>query len=387
MKALIIPSWYEAGSNQQMGSFFREQAVALNNAGIEVIVVDATFLSTKTLFNRKVNSGVRRIVDNGLITYIRKIPSFGMYHFEKLAAKIFEYNLKRIYKCIVNDGHKIDIIHAHSFFPAGIAAVRFGKRNGIPVIVTEHSSTILSMNLNKTRKNLLVETVEKSNTFICVSQVLKKAVNRCLNFSRDIKVIPNMVSPLFHPLLPPNLNLTQSFTFISVGNLIASKRFDLTINAFADKFCGKTNFKLIIIGAGEMNSKLQQIVLQRNVAHQVEIMGRLDRIQVARELSKADVFVLPSDYETFGVVYIEALASGIPVIATRNGGADEIINESNGVLVDVNNVIELGEAMEFMYNKYLMFNKRKISEGCQANYGETVVVKAIMKEYEKIKGK
>lgn len=380
MNVLIVPSWYEARPGAQLGSFFREQALALKRAGCNVIVADATFQSMRRLKGKKLFS-IQKKDDEGLLTYSYYIPTFGLMRTPKLAAKVYTKNLEKLFRTISGDGHEIDVIHAHSFYCAGVGAVRLGKKLDIPVIVTEHSGAIISRKLDAQKANLLKETVDKSERFICVGNGLKKAVIDYTQTIKNITVIPNMVDTIF---TYKDDKRSEPFHFISIGNLIQSKRFDLTIKAFAQNFKGNHGVKLTIIGDGPLKENLKSLVREQGVEKQVFFTGRLDRNSVACELQKSNVFVLASDYETFGVVYIEAMACGVPVIGTRNGGADDIINESCGILVDTDDVDQLARAMKMIFSTYQNYNKKQIADQCNSQYGETAISKQLQVVYSDI---
>lgn len=172
MNILIVPSWYEACPGAQLGSFFREQALALKRSGCNVIVADATLQSMRSKKRKKMFS-IQKKDDEGLLTYSYFMPTLGLMRSPKLGAIVCTYNLEKIFRLIIKDGHKIDVIHAHSFYFAGVAATRLGKKYGIPVVVTEHSSAIISKKLGNQKIVLLKETVENSERFICVGNGLK----------------------------------------------------------------------------------------------------------------------------------------------------------------------------------------------------------------------
>lgn len=378
MNILIVPSWYEARPGAQLGSFFREQALALKRSGCNVIVADATFQSMKSLKGKKLFS-IQKKDDEGLLTYSYFMPTFGLMRMPKLGAKVYAKNLDRLFRSIGKDGHKIDVIHAHSFYCAGVAATRIGEKYGIPVVVTEHSSAIISKKLDNQKTALLKETVEKCEKFICVGNGLKNAVIEYTKTAEDITVIPNMVDKKFNYTEEKG---SDTFFFVSIGNLIQSKRFDLTIQAFAKNFKGNQGVKLTIIGDGPLKEDLKSLARAHGVEKQVLFTGRLDRNSVACELQKSNVFVLASDYETFGVVYIEAMACGVPVIGTRNGGADDIINEGCGILVDTDDVDQLADAMKKLFHDWQDINRMKISAECMEKYGESSVCARILEIYK-----
>ena len=99
-------------------------------------------------------------------------------------------------------------------------------------------------------------------------------------------------------------------------------------------------------------------------------------------MSKAHAFVLSSQHETFGVVLIEALAQGLPLIATRCGGPEDIINKDNGLLVPINDVDRLAEAMFSIYNNYEKYDPEKLREHCKEEYSEKSISLKLIEIYQ-----
>ena len=116
----------------------------------------------------------------------------------------------------------------------------------------------------------------------------------------------------------------------------------------------------------------------------VELLGRLKRSEINKVYQTSHVFVLPSQSETFGVSYIEAMYTGLPVIATRCGGPESFVNESNGILVPVNDVEALAEAMRKMRQNYSDYNTRQVSEECNGQFSPEVIAGEIIKVYSVI---
>ena len=104
-------------------------------------------------------------------------------------------------------------------------------------------------------------------------------------------------------------------------------------------------------------------------------------------MSSCNVFVLASRFETFGVVLIEALSSGKPVISTRNGGADDIVNDLNGTLVNIDDIDDLGKNMYSMYKNYNKYESSEIREDCIGRYSKEVIMQKLLNIYENIKRK
>jgi glycosyltransferase involved in cell wall biosynthesis len=135
-----------------------------------------------------------------------------------------------------------------------------------------------------------------------------------------------------------------------VGNLIPLKKVDVTIKALAE-LKESYDFTFRIIGSGESEEELKQLVQKLNMSNNVIFCGRKPRAEVIDIMRRSDCFVMVSSPETFGITYIEAMASGCFIIGSKGEGIDGIIkNEFNGLLVSPNNVEELSSAFEHYFN-------------------------------------
>jgi glycosyltransferase involved in cell wall biosynthesis len=154
------------------------------------------------------------------------------------------------------------------------------------------------------------------------------------------------------------------------------------IEAFAIAFKGNKDVRLKIGGDGISMSTLIEKAEELGVSDQVVFMGMLSRDEVLREMQLCDCFVLSSHYETFGVVLVEALACGKPVVATACGGPECIVNEKNGYLVPVKDIHALAKTM--LKIKSQIFSSNEISKECQECFGEESVVAKIKEVYGEV---
>jgi len=224
------------------------------------------------------------------------------------------------------------------------------------------------------------KTYPKADILITVSPALKKVIEK--NFNVVSTYIPNTVDTSIFKYLKQNN--TCEFTFVTVGNLIPRKQMDLTVRAFTEAFRNDKNVNLIVIGEGEDRKKLESIIKKEKMEKSILLTGRLDRNDISEQFNKSNCFVLPSRAETFGVVYIEAMASGLPVIATKCGGPEAFIKDNNGVLIDIDNYVELVNAMRFIYENHSNYNRKDISREAHKQFSPENIANEIENLYRKI---
>ena len=140
----------------------------------------------------------------------------------------------------------------------------------------------------------------------------------------------------------------------------------------------------MIGGEGPEKLSLKRLVKILGVEDQVSFLGKLSRVQVVEVISSSDSFVLPSHYETFGVVLIEALALGKPVIATRCGGPESIVLNSDGFLVERNNKEVLANAMKKMIDHISDYDPQEIRKSCLSRFGAPIIVKQLIALYDQV---
>ncbi|MDU1567691.1 MAG: glycosyltransferase [Clostridium sp.] len=378
MNILIIPSWYATNSNPTNGSFFREQAMALKEAGHNVIVAFVEVrLASRDLFSEKVDIKD----DNGIKTYRiiqGKIPKTG-----NIGTVIaFRRGLIKIIKNLYNR-ENIDIVHLHSCIWGGIGAVSASRKLNIPLVITEHSSYYSRYRVKMIEKLILRYSFKSANKVISVSNSLREIISK---YKSNIEVIPNMVDcdkVLSIINKKNNLGEEGQFTFLSLCYLKKNKGIDILIRAFSTYFRGK-EVKLIIAGDGPERENLENLSKELGILEQVEFKGALNRDEVYKVMSNCNIFVLPSRFETFGVVLIEALANGKPVISTRNGGANDIVTDENGILVDIDDIEGLGKAMVDLKLNYNKYNEEEIRKSCINKYSKKIITRQLEKVYSEL---
>ena len=137
-------------------------------------------------------------------------------------------------------------------------------------------------------------------------------------------------------------------------------------------------------GNGILLDSYKKMARESGVEKKCKFYGEIEQNEIAGFYSKLDLFVLPSRYETFGIVLIEAMACGIPVISTKCGGPQEIVTPSTGMLIQKENIEELKSAIISMWENAGSYNKEAIRNYVKINFGQEVFVKRISDLYQSI---
>lgn len=374
MKVLIVARGYPTEKFKMNGIFEFDQAKAL--AKVEVDVIYAA-VDVRSLRRWRKWGFEERIIENVRIFAINipcgRIPP-------KLREWISGKALRLLYSRIVNKCGRPDIIHTH-FMNQGYIAVDALKNESIPIIHTEHYSAMNQKNLDEHTKFLAEHTYPKVDRLIAVSSSLATSIKE--KFGIDATVIPNIVDTTIFYYFSEH-QPDDEFCFVSVGGLIGRKQMDLLISAFREAFGEKPEVKLYIYGQGPEKSKLERMIDRLDLSRRVFLMGLSDRKVIAQRMNKCHCFVLASQLETFGVAFIEALACGIPVIATKCGGPEDFIDDNNGILIPVNNVECLVEAMKTMYFNIEQYDRFAIAEDIKSVFSPEAVANEIISVYERL---
>jgi glycosyltransferase involved in cell wall biosynthesis len=378
MHILIIPSWYPTKLSPIAGIFFKEQARALHEYGNKITVAFPEILDFKVSDSEDHESGLSFEVEDGINTYRYRGCNY-LPRVPYVKKMIFYKRIKKIYKKVVKEQGKPDIIHAHACFLGGWAAAKLSKKENVPFILTEHASLVGKNLLNPYQKKILKNVLQNAKKVIAVGSGLERELARYINNDK-ITVIPNMISTNDFNVNFDKSNEREKFRFLSVASLSHNKGMDILLKAFTESFKGK-NVELIIGGNGGERSNLEQLTKELDIENQVQFLGGLSRAEVKEQMQQCDVFVLASRYETFGVVYIEALACGKPVIATTSGGPETIVNEANGLLVPVDDSLKLSEAMSYMIESYHSYDSSMIRQDCVNRFSEEAVISKLEKVY------
>jgi L-malate glycosyltransferase len=373
MYILVVSRGYPTKKYNLNGIFEFAQAKALAKIGCKVVFAAVDVRSIR----RWRKWGLEHHYIEGVNVYAINIPVGKMPRI--ILNIITSIGLNVIYKRILKEFGRPDILHAH-FTGVGYAASNLKKRINVPLVITEHSSLIMMPKINRKIFKTAKDAFKHANALIAVSPALVKVIENKFNIKP--LYVPNIVDTdlfFYRPRVQKDL-----FNFVSIGSLTYNKRMDLTIAAFYNAFRDFTNVRLTIFGEGKERPKLESLIEKYNLKTKVIFEGICKQETIAKKLRESDCFVLPSKSETFGVAYIEALACGVPIIATKCGGPEVFVNKSNGLLIPVNDVDTLAVAMKYMYKNITLFDKKKIAKDIKSKFSPEVVANQLLRIYKKI---
>jgi len=275
---------------------------------------------------------------------------------------------------------KYDIVHYYFSLPTAFLSLLPGKHRCVPYIISLRGSDVPNYDIFNKKLELLhliflpiTKLIwKRAKAVIAVTTSLKQtALNT--NPNQLIDVIPNGIDTnIFSPAVDYKGN-DNKFRLITVSRLIERKGIQYVLNALSE--INDESIHLTIIGEGNFEDELRDICEKHGLNNVVTFMGFRRRDTIPAYFSKSDVFILPSLAEAFGNVIGEAMACGLPIISTNEGGIPDLVGEENGILVEAGNVVQIKSAIMAM----------KTNEEMRIRMGKTNRVKIEQKyKWEKV---
>ena len=369
------------------GVFQFDQALALHEAGESVVFLALDLRSVR----RWRKWGVSKRTYKGIPVFEYSFPCGPMP--PNIKYPIQDHGFDRAIRAITAEYGQPSVIHIHTCQQA-ISAVEYCKENSIPYVITEHITPLDEGHAIEERKR---GALHGAAQVIAVSNALGRDLKKA--YDADSVTIPNIVDLSEFKFVAPDPEQIQTHSFslaernasgpriiniLSAASMNRGKGFDILISAFAGLLKTHPDTRLTIMGDGPEKENIIKLAAELGIAGRqdtpgnsvpdpdetgmVTFTGTYIRSEFAGRLADSDIFVLPSRSETFGLVYAEALAAGVPVVSTRCGGPEDFIDDSNGILVDVDDVDALAEAMGTMIDNLDQYDRSLISADCRKRF-------------------
>ncbi|HWO77557.1 MAG TPA: glycosyltransferase family 4 protein [Bacillus sp. (in: firmicutes)] len=357
-KILVISNMYPTEAHKTFGIFVKNQAESLREHGQDVDVIAI------------------RDPRNGKWNVLKK----------------YGFWLGKALLILLTRRKRYNVVHAHYVFPSGLIALLFKKIGKVPYVVTAHGGDIDKMaKKSHVIKKWTGEILQQSSHVIAVGNGLKNDIMKDFHVPEEKITVLNMGvdRKVFKPfpkieakkelLLP-----TDRKAILFVGNIIREKGVMELLQAFTLLNQNKHDLDLHLIGASrdqKFRNELEEIIAE-NKLNSLYFHPPLPQEQLAKWMAAADVFVLPSYIEGFGLVALEAMSCHTPVIATNVGGLTYLVGNGAGKLVEPKNSTQLAEAIaSVLYNIELQSSMVENGERKAQENDSEVVIERLLNIY------
>jgi len=370
IRLLVLTTMYPQKIDDNSGIFIHNQIKHLQKAETKVKVIRPIPYAPKMLwFNPKWKSyGLipeNDTIDEVSVYYPRYIRIPGKW-FHSLSCYSMHSRIKKVVDSIIK-GFKPHIIHTHGVTPTGYVGLRLKNRYKLPYVCSLRGSDIHTYPRNgKLSMHLTKQVISGADQLVSVSDDLKKIACTIAKPKREIQVIYNGcdLNTFFYNeedrrKIRNELNiLGNEKVIIFVGNISRNKGIFELIESFMKLKQIYLDLHLILVGLGPDYKAIQNIISSNGLNRKIHLAGSKPHNEIPHWLSAADIFVLPSYNEGLPNVVLEAMACGLPVVATTAGGIPEAIEDGeSGILINKKDTESLKKAIEYLLKNEVVAKK------------------------------
>ena len=265
----------------------------------------------------------------------------------------------------VADFYSLDLLHVHYAIPHSVSALlasqmleshsQLARRRRLPFITTLHGTDITLIGLDPSYLPITRFAIERSHGVTAISSHLADRTREAFGVTSEIEVIRNFVNcdvyvrrPELVAEMRPRFAASDEHLLVHLSNFRPVKRVLDVIETFA-RISRAVPARLMLIGDGPDRSPAEQLALRHNVQDRIHFLGKQDAVHELLPL--ADLLLMPSQMESFGLAALEAMSCNVPAIATRVGGVPELIDDNvNGLLFDLGDVDAMAQAAISLLN-------------------------------------
>jgi glycosyltransferase involved in cell wall biosynthesis len=284
------------------------------------------------------------------------------------------------------EGNTFDLINTHFAIPSGPAGQYISRKYGIPNVLTILGGDIIdpSKFLSPHNTFLLNQTVRKmlfgADRVVAESTDIKRNAQKYYAFDRQVDIVPLGIYPNVHPEKNRQaLGLpSDQFIFVTIGRLVKRKNLEDLLHIF--KEVQKTDPSiLLVIGDGPEKDKIESLAKQLGIENAVRLLGRVSDEEKFQYLAASDVYLSTAIHEGFGIVFLEAMECGLPVISYDRGGQTDFLREGK-----TGYLIELGNKEKFALKLLELVNSKPLRMEIRAhnkNYVKEFYIEHVAEKY------
>lgn len=385
MRVLWLASSYPDPYEPTNGDFVERHAIAVAKfvpvdlihvvqVGKDILTDDSSTYSKEGNLRQWVYSFAFRKWHIGWLDKIR-------YH---IKYRIFYYDLLVQYQ---KDYGTPSLIHVHVPMKAGMPARTFAERWEIPYLVTDHSSMYdrVAKDHYFTRSFFFQyysrEIYRDAAMATNVSAAMAEKVQDLFH-PAAMQVIPNVVDSFLFSFQPASS--PEVFTWFHASTMFPLKNVEGIVEAFKILNTQRLDWQLVM--AGPANISIVNKVKEAGLSDKIRFIGEIPHKAIAGWMQRSSALVLFSKHENFPCVIIEALCCGLPVVSSNVGGISEAVNDTNGLLVESENIAELANALNKTMLHYTQFDRQEIARKAAAAYAEETIGKQFVTVYQQVLG-
>jgi glycosyltransferase involved in cell wall biosynthesis len=281
-----------------------------------------------------------------------------------------------------------DLIHAHFTWPDGVVGARLAARYGVPLVITEQAPWRPWFDDDLRARGEALEAASRAAAHIAISNAVRASIEHFTGPSDRLHVVPDAVDGEAFRLRDPGTE-RRAGQILFVGIIRRVKGVDVLLRALHVLAAEGRDVSLKLIGEGHFRqyhqdqAELYRLIEELGIGERVEFMGKQPLGRLVSVIHESQVLVLPSRAESLGMVLVEALACGTPVVATRCGGPEDIVTDEVGKLVPVEDPDALADAIGEVIDQQGRYEPAKLRAYALASFGIDEVVSRHASIYER----
>ena len=340
-RVAVLASWYPSSRDPVAGIFVRDQVTVLARR-LDVAVIAPEMVTWRAIVARLTGRGRQAAEPQDEVPTLRHrvyvVPRAG-----RINRWIYRKVVARAFRELERTWGRPDLINAQVVLPAGDAAVHIGRPQGIPVVLTEHSSRMSMHVMSPGSRRAAIEALRGMDAVVAVGSGLRDEIRELADVPVD--VVGNVIAPEFFESSDRERKPPPALRLLAIGLLKPQKRFDILLQAMRRVAEEHEGTKLTIVGDGPDRDSLESLARELGIEEHVNFAGLATRDTIRHWLAWADALVSSSDRESFGLAVAEASAVGLPVVVTASGGPETFVEPEMGIVVPKGDATALAEAL------------------------------------------
>lgn len=364
LKILFLTPWYPDQMQPHHGVFIRDQAGAVSHQHEVIVLSSKVDYSSFKLFSWTVRESRFGKIHEYRLVVKRSLPLINQLNYLLISVWMAWKISKRFHP---------DIVHGNIAYPGGIWSYCVSRLISKPFIVSDHTSEFTANFRSAFHRATTLFSLRRAQKVIAVSSWAAKNIE--LQIKRPVHIVPNLI--LVNEYMISRIPAPPVQIGFLGGLTTSRKGLDVLLKAIA---LIHKDIILHIGGGGRLLEHYKELAESLGVASKCKFHGFVDH--VPDFMRGFHFFISSSRMEAFGMVIVEAMASGLPIVTTDSGGPADFMDEACGLMVPPDDVWKLKEAIDWMISHYHTFDRNKIRMKAVANYSPEAFMKRITQIYE-----